>query len=211
MLDEFSFFMLQLKTFKGGYDDNFSYVLFDSDSREACIIDTAIDPKILKEYISDNELELKFVVIMHSHFDHVIGFDFYRKHGLRIFASEKFPQDVDKRLVDGDELFIGDSVLKVISTPGHIEDCICILVEGKLFTTDTLFIDGCGRCDLAGADVNDQYESLYNKILKLPDSTVIYPGHDYGDKPFDTLGEQKKSNHFLTAKNKEEFVKERMG
>tara|TARA_Y100000310_G_scaffold345531_1_gene466095 strand:+ start:27013 stop:27756 length:744 start_codon:yes stop_codon:yes gene_type:complete len=201
--------MLQLKTFKGGYDDNFSYVLFDD--KEACIIDAAIDPKILMKFVTDKGLELKLVVMMHSHFDHVVGYDFYRKHRVKIFASENFPKDVDKKLSNGDSFFVGESELKVIATPGHIEDCICILVEGKLFTTDTLFIDGCGRCDLAGANVEKQYDSLYHKIMNLPDSTVIFPGHDYGSMEFDTLGNQKKSNHFLTARSKEEFIRERMG
>ena len=79
-----------------------------------------------------------------------------------------------------------------------------------LLTGDTLFIDGCGRCDLPGGDVEAMYDSLYNKIMTLPDATVIYTGHHYGNKPCDTLGQQKKTNPYLTAGSKEEFIRTRM-
>ena len=203
--------MLQLATFKGGYDDNFSYILYDDQTREAAIIDTALEPSLLLKFIQENQLRLCFVVILHSHLDHVVGYDYYQKNKIVVAASEHFRQKVDIKLKDNDTLLLGKHSLKILATPGHIYDCICILVEGKLFTSDTLFIDGCGRCDLAGANPEDLYTSLYLKILKLPDETIIYPGHDYGLVPYATLGEQKKTNFYLQAKSKEEFMSGRMG
>ena len=206
--------MLKLKSFKGGYDTNLSYILYDDQTKEAAVIDTAIEPSILLAFIEKQHLSLKFVVIMHSHFDHVVGYGYYGKNTIPVAASHRIRKDVDINLKDGDTLRLGNYPLDIMETPGHIYDCICIFVEdnknNKLFTTDCLFIDGCGRCDLAGANVEEQYHSLYNKIMKLPDDTVIYPGHDYGPKPYDTLGNQKKTNRFLTAKTKEEFIEGRM-
>ena len=198
--------MLQLATFKGGYDSNFSYIFYDDDSREAVIIDTALEPSLLLNFIREKKLKLLVAIIMHSHFDHVVGYDYYREHKISLAASEHFRQEVDLHLKDNDTLRLGKHQLNIIATPGHIYDCICILVDGKLFTSDTLFIDGCGRCDLAGANVKDMYDSLYNKILKLPDDTIIYPGHDYGAVPFATLAAQKQTNYYLQARSREEFV-----
>jgi hydroxyacylglutathione hydrolase len=197
--------MLRLKSFKGGYDDNFSYILFDEDSKEAGIIDIAIEPGILLKFIVQNGLKVKFVVIMHSHFDHMVGYDEYREKGIKIAASEDFKGDVDISLADGDTLSLGGSTIKVMKAPGHIYDCVCLLVEGKLFTTDVLFIDGCGRCDLAGSEIEKMYETL-QKIKKLTDETMIYPGHDYGNAAFESLAEQKKSNPYLKIASLNDFL-----
>ncbi len=85
------------------------------------------------------------------------------------------------------------------------------MVGDTLIAGDAIFIDGCGRCDLPGSDPKAMYHSLYEVIMKLPDSTVIYPGHDYGPTPFATVGEQKKTNPYLQCKNLEEFLMGRMG
>ena len=199
---------MQIKSFKGGYDDNFSYIIHDA--KEAIIIDTAIKPEILINYLKNNNLQLKCAIIMHSHFDHLVGYDYYLENGIKLAGSENLLKEVDIRLKNGDELELGKYKLQVIATPGHLYDCLCILVDGKLFTSDTLFIDGCGRCDLSGANVDKMYESL-EKIKSLPEDTVIYPGHDYGPVPFASLKDQKKTNHYLQAESKEEFVKDRMG
>ncbi len=201
--------MLKIQTFKGGYDDNFSYILYDDETKDACIIDLALEPELLLDFIKENNFKLNFVVIMHSHFDHLVGFDFYKKERIVIMGFDNIKIDVDKKLKDDEIISLGNHKIKVIHTPGHIYDCICLLVESWLFTTDCLFIDGCGRCDLAGADVKEQFKSL-EKIKKLPDNTIIYPGHDYGDKPFDTLKNQKETNRFLICEREEEFAEYRL-
>jgi len=203
-------FMLELKTFKGGFDSNFCYILFDNRSKDAAIIDTSINPDLLLNFIKNNNLKLNFVIILHSHFDHLVGYEFYKENNIPIYAHESFKQEVTKKLKHKEKISLGNSKLKILHTPGHIYDCICILAENKLFTSDTLFIDSCGRCDLQGANIEHMYKSLYHLILKLPEDIIIYPGHDYGNKPFATLKEQKQTNFYLQAKNKENFFKTRM-
>jgi len=186
--------MLRIKTFCGGYDSNFSYILYDT--KEAVIIDISVDPQRLLNFIKENNLQLKYAIIMHSHFDHLVGYEFYRKNKITLAASEKIDKEVDLKLKDGDCLELGSYKLRILATPGHIYDAICISVDNKLFTSDTLFIDGCGRHDLPGANVKELHHSL-QKISTLPNETIIYPGHDYGPTPIATIGEQKKTNPCL--------------
>ncbi|MCJ7571392.1 MAG: MBL fold metallo-hydrolase [Candidatus Thermoplasmatota archaeon] len=105
------------------------------------------------------------------------------------------------------ELKIGGIMLKFLLTPGHTPDSMCIIVENiALLTGDTLFIDNCGRADLPGGNIIDLFNSL-QKIKKLSDNMIVYPGHDYGPKPFDYISNQKKTNKTLLAKNLDEFSK----
>tara|TARA_B100000315_G_C14511399_1_gene557126 strand:- start:595 stop:1188 length:594 start_codon:yes stop_codon:yes gene_type:complete len=197
--------MLQVKTFCGGYDHNFSYLLYDEESKEAVIIDTAVDPELLFKFIKENKLKIKYAVIMHSHFDHTVDLNYYRKNNIDLVASEKTKEQVEIKVNDGDILKIGQHELKVLETPGHIYDAICVLAGNKLFTSDTLFIGACGRIDLEGANSKEMEESL-EKLKQLPDNTIIFPGHDYGSTPSSTIGEQKKSNPYLKDKNGEEGI-----
>ena len=106
---------------------------------------------------------------------------------------------------DGDVLEMGGLSLKVIHTPGHTRDSICILVEDILLTGDTLFVGKVGGTDL-GKQAQEEYDSLHNKLLTLPAGTKVYPGHDYGVAPSSTIGEEKNSNPFILQKSFEEFV-----
>jgi len=131
---------------------------------------------------------------------------------LKIVASEsdgaKLNIGVDVIISDGDQLKLGKVNLKFILTPGHTPGGICIIVDNEaLLTGDTLFIGDCGRTDLPGGDLTQMYNSLNEKIKSLPDNLIVYPGHDYGDKPFDTLGNQKRTNKTLLAKNLNDFSK----
>jgi glyoxylase-like metal-dependent hydrolase (beta-lactamase superfamily II) len=113
---------------------------------------------------------------------------------------------VDKTLLDGEILKIGDIDVKVLHTPGHTPGGICLLVTDRyLLTGDTLFINECGRCDLPGSSIEAMFHSL--KMLgSLPDDIIVYPGHDYGPIPSDTLGNQKRTNYTMRAKTVEEFA-----
>ena len=88
----------------------------------------------------------------------------------------------------------------------YTRQSICILVDKVLFTGDTLFVDGCGRTDLEGGDAGKLYDSLYNRILKLDDDILVYPGHDYGGKPYSSIGEERRSNFVLQCRSREEFI-----
>lgn len=196
---------MQLKSFKGGYDSNFSYLLWEGN--EGIVIDTALDPLQIFEFAASHQISIKFAFVMHSHHDHIVALD---KYDVPLIGSVHLPVEVNRRVVDGEEINVGGMKIKVLHAPGHTPDCILLLIGGKLFTTDVLFIDGCGRCDLKGGDARTMYDTL-EMIKKLPDSTIIYPGHDYGPVAFDSLENQKRTNHFLTARSKEEFVRTRMG
>ena len=97
--------------------------------------------------------------------------------------------------------------VKVLHTPGHCPDHICLLVGGKLITGDLLFVGECGRTDLTGGSSSEMYNSLFNKILPLDDSIEVYPGHDYGSKPSSTIGDERKNNYTLKPRSREEFIK----
>ncbi|MBS7614878.1 MBL fold metallo-hydrolase, partial [Candidatus Bathyarchaeota archaeon] len=109
-------------------------------------------------------------------------------------------------VVDGDIIKVGKITLKVIHTPGHTPDSICLLFDKKLVTGDTLFVGECGRTDLSGGNPAEMYNSLFGKLMKLDDDVEIYPGHDYGLKPKSTIGEEKRINYVLEERSLEEFV-----
>lgn len=116
------------------------------------------------------------------------------------------PIKPDVIVADGSQLQLGDITLDFLLTPGHTPGGICIIVDhAALVTGDTLFIGDCGRTDLPGGNSTYMFQTLHEKIMRLPDDLIVYPGHDYGDKPFDTLGNQKQTNKTLLVKTMQEF------
>jgi glyoxylase-like metal-dependent hydrolase (beta-lactamase superfamily II) len=107
---------------------------------------------------------------------------------------------------EGSILTFGKVSIRVIYTPGHTADSICLLVDNKLLTGDTLFVGECGRTDFSGGNSKSMYDSLFNKLSKLNDAIEVYPGHDYGLKSSSTIGEEKKSNYTLQSRSLEEFI-----
>jgi glyoxylase-like metal-dependent hydrolase (beta-lactamase superfamily II) len=115
--------------------------------------------------------------------------------------------NADVAVDDGDIIRLGNMPIKVIYTPGHTPDSICLLVDNKkLLTGDTLFVGECGRTDLLGGNSRSMYDSLFNKLLKLNDAVEVYPGHDYGSKPYSTIGEERRSNYTLQPRSLAEFT-----
>src|SRR5208283_5959234 len=148
-----------------------------------------------------------FGINTHSHHDHVEGNDkLVNGTGAKIIAHVSSPVRKDVSVKEGDIIEISSLRAKVIHTPGHCADHICLLIDRKLLTGDTLFVGECGRTDLPGGSAKSMYESLFNKILKLVDSVEVYPGHDYGLKPSSTIGEEKKSNYTLQPRSLEDFI-----
>jgi glyoxylase-like metal-dependent hydrolase (beta-lactamase superfamily II) len=110
-------------------------------------------------------------------------------------------------LNEGDLITVGKINVKIIYTPGHTVDSICLLVDNqKLLTGDTLFIGECGRTDFPGGNSKSMYESLFNKLLKLDDNVEVFPGHDYGCKPSSTIGEERMSNYTLQPRSLKDFI-----
>jgi glyoxylase-like metal-dependent hydrolase (beta-lactamase superfamily II) len=194
--------------------DNFSYIIYCLKSKEAVIVDPSFDATKALEYISTNGLKLKYIILTHYHSDHTRDTlrikDSYPN--VKIISSksdgENMGFNVDLYISDNDELKVGEVNLKFILTPGHTKGGICIIVDNQaILTGDTLFIGDCGRTDLPGGSLEQMFKTLQEKIKSLPNNLIVYPGHDYGSKPFDTLGNQKKTNKVLIAKSLEEFSK----
>ncbi len=205
--------LILIEQFKVGAD-NFSYIIYSTDTKEAAIVDPSYDASKTLNFIKQNNLNLKYIIITHYHFDHSKDIASIKKafSSAKVVASEldgkKLNEKVDIFVKDGQKLSLGNIDLQFILTPGHTSGGICILVDNKaMITGDTLFIGDCGRTDLVDGNINQMFKSLQEKIKPLPDHIIVYPGHDYGDKPFDTLGNQKRKNKTLLARNIEEFSK----
>lgn len=202
---------LTIKQIKAGFD-NFSYVIYCSNSKKAAIVDPSYDASKLLSFISSEKLELIYVINTHYHSDHTSENQKIKKNfpQIKIVASKEDGRNIDSVDIfvsDGDKLKLGNVTLGFILTPGHTPGSICIVVEEEaLITGDTLFIGDCGRCDLPGGSLSQMFSSL-QKLKTLSDELIVYPGHDYGDKTFDTLGNQKRTNKTLLAKNLDEFSK----
>ncbi|MGB9727705.1 MAG: MBL fold metallo-hydrolase [Nitrososphaeria archaeon] len=187
--------------------DNFSYIIADTGSREAAVVDPSFNVRAIVRVLEENRLKLKYIICTHSHFDHIAEVDFFKtRFNSKILAHKLSNLEKDIELDDGSVIYLGSIKIKVIHTPGHTEDSICLLVDSKLLTGDTLFVGGCGRTDLPGGDARKLYHSLFNKILQLDDGVEVYPGHDYGSTPYSTLGLEKVTSDVFKKRSIEEFV-----
>ena len=194
--------------------DNFSYVIYCLNKQDAAIVDPTFDATKALDFVSSKDLNLKYIILTHYHNDHTGDTPRLKNTfpNVKIISSksdgEKLGFKIDLFVSDNDELKVGDINLKFLSTPGHTKGGICIIVDNQaILTGDTLFIGDCGRTDLPGGSFEQMFKTLQEKIKSLPDNLIVYPGHDYGLKPFDTLGNQKKTNKVLLAKNLKEFSK----
>lgn len=157
--------------------------------------------------LEEQGFQLKLIINTHGHPDHTAGNQqLKRKFNARIAAHKTSKISKQISLEDGDNLKIGEITITVIHTPGHTPDSICLLVDGKLLTGDTLFVGECGRTDMPNGNSKDMYNSLFNKILKLDDNIEVYPGHDYGSQPYSTIGKERKTNYTLEKRTLEEFI-----
>jgi glyoxylase-like metal-dependent hydrolase (beta-lactamase superfamily II) len=197
-------FFKQIKQF----GDNFSYVLADEAAGEAVVVDSSYNVDEIVRVLKAENLHLKYVINTHGHYDHTDGNDELRStFGAKIVAHKLSKAEHDMEVDDGDVIQVGAISIKVIYTPGHTPDGICLLVDGKiLLTGDTLFVGECGRTDLPGGDPKSLYASFFDKLLKLDDAVVVYPGHDYGAKPSSTIGDERKYNYVLQPRSLGEFI-----
>jgi len=191
-----------------GTFQNFSYIIGDEETKSAALVDPAWEVDNLLAMCEELGFKVTRVINTHSHHDHVEGNEAVAKRtGAKVVMHEKSSVRKDIAVKDGDIIEVGSLKVKVIYTPGHCPDHICLLVDGKLLTGDTLFVGECGRTDLAGGNPSDMYVSLVKKILTLDDSIEVYPGHDYGNKPSSTIGYERKNNYTLKPRTQEEFIK----
>jgi hydroxyacylglutathione hydrolase len=187
---------------------NFAYIVADEESREAAVIDPSWDLDKIFQALKKNGWRAKYVINTHTHFDHVLGNEQMAEvTGAKIVQHKNSQLKRDIAVSDGDTIEIGSIRLRVLHTPGHSKDSMCLLLDDQfIFTGDTLFVSNCGRVDLPGSDTKEMYDSLFDKLAKLDEKLIIYPGHNYGPTSTSTMGHEKKTNYVLQPRSKEEFL-----
>jgi glyoxylase-like metal-dependent hydrolase (beta-lactamase superfamily II) len=184
---------------------NFVYLVVDEESREGMVVDSGWETKPIEDAVEKTGAKVKFVVATHEHFDHVSTIpELASKLGAKVVAHENSPVECNVRVRDGDQLRLGGKVVRVLHTPGHTEDSICLYDGREVFTGDTLFVGTIGRFDRERAEA--MYTSLHEVVLRLPPGTILYPGHDYGEVRSRTLKEERASNPFLMTRDFRSFL-----
>ncbi|HWO40551.1 MAG TPA: MBL fold metallo-hydrolase [Candidatus Eisenbacteria bacterium] len=214
---------LYFKQIEVGPMQNFVYLIGSTETRAAAVVDPAWEIDRIVGIADQDEIAITHALITHTHPDHVGG----RFAGIDIegvgellsrckakavvhkaeagLLSGLAPSDVIK-VESGDRLELGGVEVRLLHTPGHTPGSQCFLVGDRLVSGDTLFIGSCGRVDLPGSDPEQMYYSLTQKLLALPDETVLFPGHNYADRPTSTLGEQKRTNPYLQFRSLRQFL-----
>lgn len=187
----------------------FTYLIASSEGREALIIDPVIEN--VDNYIQLlNELDLKLVKVIdtHIHADHVTGASKLKdKTKCITIMGDHTPADsVEIKVKDGELIKLDQLELRAIYTPGHTSDSFSFLMNNYLFSGDTLLINGTGRTDFQNGNAKDAYDSIFNKLLKLPDETLLYPAHDYKGENVSTIGKEKKINPRLQVENVNQYI-----
>ena len=198
--------------FKQLFDDKsstYTYILASDKGREALIIDPVIEHT--NKYINVlDELNLKLVKVIdtHIHADHVTGLNELSKktNCTKIMGEKSKSEVVDLYVKEDDKIKIENIELKVLYTPGHTDCSYSYLMKDRVFTGDTLLINGTGRTDFQNGNAKDAYNSIFNKLLKLPEETLLYPAHDYKGEKVSTIGREKKNNPRLQVKSQDEYV-----
>ncbi|HEY4485555.1 MAG TPA: MBL fold metallo-hydrolase [Nitrospiria bacterium] len=197
---------------------NFVYLIGCENSREAAVVDPAWDVPAVLKTAEEHNLKIKTVLLTHTHFDHINGVDeLLKATDARVFVHKKEAPVLQygrmnlRNIDSGDRVQVGDLSVTFVHTPGHTPGSQCFYVNDLLITGDTLFINGCGRCDLPGGDPEEMYQSLTGKLKKMDDHTKVYPGHHYAEVPVSTLGDEKRRNPYLMSGSVEEFLRLTMG
>jgi len=187
----------------------YSYLLASRPGGEALIIDPVLE-KVERYLQLVRELDVKLVkaVDTHLHADHITGLGALRDktHCVTVMGEQTKADVVSMRLGDGDKLTIEGLSLDAIYTPGHTDDSYSFIMPDRVFTGDTLLIRGTGRTDFQNGDPRSQYESIFGRLLKLPEATFVYPAHDYKGDTVSTIGEEKAFNPRLQVKSVDEYV-----
>jgi len=208
--------MISIKTFIEGPIDANNYLVIDEDSKEAVLIDCSSSRTEFIQSVKETGADLKYILLTHGHFDHIMGVDKFRKefgaecfvskddlsqielaeqmYGFFTGASADAAPVINSFVGDNDEFKIGNTVIKAISTPGHTKGGMCYLVDGKLFSGDTLFQGSIGRCDLPEGNLNSLIKSVKEKLFTLPDDTEVYTGHG----PKTTISHEKQYNEIIS-------------
>lgn len=187
----------------------YTYLIASAKGREAVIIDPVIEN--VESYIALlNELDLKLVKVIdtHIHADHISALNELNKRTncIRVMGEKSKSEVIDLRIKDGEKIKVEEVELQAIYTPGHTDCSYSFLMNDRVFTGDTLLINGSGRTDFQNGNAYDAYDSIFNKLLKLPEKTLVFPAHDYNGKKFSTIENEKNNNPRLQVSSKEEYA-----
>jgi len=209
---------LYVRQLQLGPMENFVYLVGAADSMETAIIDAAWDvPAALKASAEDGR-KITHALVSHHHFDHTNGLpEVLAQGGIRAHIhandAESLAPEVRRevtKVAAGDAVEVGPLRIHAFHTPGHTPGSTCWHAEGSLFAGDTVFVNACGRCDLAGGNVEQMFDSL-TRVSKLPEETKLYPGHNYGDLPVSSVAREKSSNpYFQKLGSMTDFIAWRM-
>ena len=187
----------------------YTYIIASDKGREALIIDPVID------HVNDysnllDELDLKLVKVIdtHIHADHITAMNELNKRTncIRIMGEKSKSEVIDIKIKEDDEIKIDNIKLRAIYTPGHTDCSYSYLMDDRVFTGDTLLINGTGRTDFQNGNPYDAYDSLFNKLLKLPEKTLVFPAHDYNGRKFSSIENEKKNNPRLQVSSPDQYA-----
>ncbi len=205
---------------------NFLYLIGDNVTRECFVVDPAWDIDGLLKIVNEDDMKLTGALVTHYHPDHVGGSIFgmdiqglpelMEKNAVPIYVNKHEAEGLkkvtgvstsDMRLMDSEDTTrIGEIEITFLHTPGHTPGSQCFRVKNSLVAGDTLFLQGCGRVDLPGGDSAEMYRTLTQRLSKVEDKIILYPGHNYGGRPFAPMGEVRRDNHYLQINSLEDWL-----
>jgi hydroxyacylglutathione hydrolase len=191
---------------KSSWGDNLTYLVGDEGSGKAFVVDTAGNGADVLKFLKKGDMSLEYIIHTHCHPDHTAGsMELAKVTGAKTVIHESSSRRMDVQVKEGCLLRVGKFEVSFIHTPGHTPESMCVLQGKDLFTGDTLFVGECGRTDMPGGDSGALYDS-FQKLRKLPDDLVVWPGHDYGGIR-STLGKEKKENYTLKPRDRGAFIR----
>lgn len=210
-----------VRQLKLGPMDNFVYLVGPADGPEVVVVDPAWDVPAIEAAAAEDGKKVVGAFVSHSHFDHINGlYELLSRHDVPVYAqgaevdfSEELRElagGAVRRLGAGDAVPVGSRTFRALHTPGHTPGSHCLLAEDALVSGDTVFINGCGRCDLGGGSPEEMYRSLSQVLLKVPDTARLFPGHDYADVPVASMEDVRKKNPYFAFPDVASFVAFRM-
>jgi len=214
---------LYFKQLEIGPMKNYVYLIGSTETRKAAVVDAAWEIETILKIAAQDEMEITHALVTHTHPDHVGGgfagmaidgaTELLEKCKAKVvvhkaeaeFIKGLSPTDMIKS-DNGDKIDVGGVEIQLMHTPGHTPGSQCFLIGGRVISGDTMFIDACGRVDFPGGNAEQMYYSLTQKLMALPEDTVLYPGHNYATLNHATIGEQKKTNPYLRFASLKQFM-----
>jgi len=215
--------LLYFKQIEIGPMQNYVYLLGSLQTRKVAVVDAAWEIDTILKIAAQDDVEITHAFVTHTHPDHVGGSfagveiagvtELLSKCKAKVvvhkaeadFLKGLSPSDIIK-CDSGDKIDVGGVEIQLLHTPGHTPGSQCFLVDNRIVSGDTLFIDACGRVDFPGGNAEQMYYSLTQKLMALPDDTILFPGHNYAALPHATIGEQKKTNPYLRFSSLKQFL-----